>query len=279
MNTLLDSLQEPFVPDAITWKPGANKGDKCMALAYADLRAYMHRLDEVCGLDWSCRYVAWGEDRIMCELTISGVTRTSTGEMAAQDEKNEIGGTVAEAQAFKRACAMFGLGRYLYDLPSVWVGFDNAAKKISKEGQAELDRRYTAWYHKTMAERKQMTAPRQVDRATGEIIHSQPDKVQVDENGDVLFATEERQTLSEVQFKRLHAAGMKLYGKEEWDVQRHKLVEAVTNKRTLSSRELTPAEADRLIKGIERKQEEADTIQAQQGEAQEAKQAELATPF
>lgn len=121
--------------------------------------------------------------------------------------------------------------------------------------------------------------PRRVDMDTGEILHDQPAKVQVEENGDVIFATEQRQTLSDVQFKHLHAAGMKLYGKEEWDVQRHKLVEAVTNKRTLSSRELTPAEADRLIKGIEKKQLEADAIKAQQAAAQETQEAELVAPF
>src|SRR5215471_18688630 len=34
-------------------------------------------------------------------------------------------GTAAEAQAFKRACACFGLGRYLYNLEGGWVDLDN----------------------------------------------------------------------------------------------------------------------------------------------------------
>jgi len=33
-------------------------------------------------------------------------------------------GTSAEAQAFKRACACFGLGRYLYYCDGVWVDLD-----------------------------------------------------------------------------------------------------------------------------------------------------------
>lgn len=119
-----------------------------MAMAYADLRAYQERLDEVCGLDWSVVYKPWGDGRIICELTVCSVTRSSTGEMAAQDEKNGMGGTVAEAQAYKRAAAMFGLGRYLYDLPSVWVDYDAQSKRISKAGQMELDTRYAAWYSK-----------------------------------------------------------------------------------------------------------------------------------
>lgn len=146
--TLLDQLSLPFPPAAITWKPGHAKESKCMAMAYADLRAYQERLDEVCGLDWAVRYVTWGDTRIICELTICGVTRASTGEYDAQDAKNNMGGTVAEAQAFKRAAAMFGLGRYLYDLPSVWVEYDPTSKRITKAGTDELDNRYRAWFAK-----------------------------------------------------------------------------------------------------------------------------------
>lgn len=154
---IIKQLTRPFDPVAITWKPGATKDNRCLALAYGDLRAYQDRLDEVCGLDWSCKYVPWGDGRIICELTIGSVTRCSTGEMDNQDEKNGMGGTVAEAQAFKRAAAMFGLGRYLYDLPSVWVDFDAQRKRITEAGQKELDARYIAWYTKKMAALKTPT--------------------------------------------------------------------------------------------------------------------------
>ena len=151
--SLLEQLARPFEPAAITWKPGSatRDGDKCMAMAYADLRAYQERLDALCGLNWSVRYVPWGEARIMCELTIHGVTRSSTGEYDAQDAKNNIAGTVAEAQAFKRAAAMFGLGRYLYELPPVWVAYDAQRRQITDEGKAQLTSRYKTWYDKTMA--------------------------------------------------------------------------------------------------------------------------------
>src|SRR5262249_22928123 len=43
------------------------------------------------------------------------------GEEWAHDEN---AATRAEAQAFKRACACFGLGRYLYDLGRVWMDLD-----------------------------------------------------------------------------------------------------------------------------------------------------------
>jgi hypothetical protein len=138
-NAILEQLRAPFAPDRITFKPGkvARNGGGALGLAYADLRAYQERLDEVAGLDWSVRYRPWGE-RIICELTICGVTRASTGEMDDRSERAEIGGTVAEAQAFKRAAAMFGLGRYLYDLPQVWAEYDGVKRQFTEAGLAKL---------------------------------------------------------------------------------------------------------------------------------------------
>lgn len=147
---LLQQLERPFEPSSITWKPGSIRkdGTKALALAYGDLRAYMERLDEVCDMGWACAYTPWG-DRIICNLTIEGITRSSTGEPDRESERGEIAGTVAEAQAFKRACAMFGLGRYLYKLPSLWVEWDNDKKTFAPKGQQTLasllDRHYKDW--------------------------------------------------------------------------------------------------------------------------------------
>lgn len=139
MNYLLDELSKPFHPSRITWRPGALTGrkDKALALAYADLRAYQNRLDETCGMDWSVSYTPWG-DRIICHLTINGITRSSTGEPDSDSERSEIAGTTAEAQAFKRACAMFGLGRYLYHLPSVWVDYDAPNQRFTEKAKVRL---------------------------------------------------------------------------------------------------------------------------------------------
>lgn len=233
--TLLEQLAQPFPPEAIEWLPGSatKDGAKCMAMAYADLRAYQERLDEVCGLDWSVAYKPWGDGRIICELTICGVTRSSTGEMAAQDEKNGMGGTVAEAQAMKRAAAMFGLGRYLYNLPAAWVDFDSAAKRISKSGQTELDNRYAAWYSKTVAA-----------QAATKTTHKP---------ADVVFSKPAPPHASAQQMDELNTLGLKFYGGAEWMVQRAKLAEAVTKGATSDIGELQPAEAARLIEGIQRK--------------------------
>ena len=86
MNDYLPKLLRPFHPSNISFLPGATKGDRALALAYADLRAYMNRLDEVCGADWSVEYEPWGDNRIICRLTIGGVTRSSTGESDKESE-------------------------------------------------------------------------------------------------------------------------------------------------------------------------------------------------
>lgn len=150
-NEILDKLRLPFHPAQVEWKPGSLNGDKtrALAIAYADVRAYQNRLDEVCGLGWSVTYTPWG-DRIVCHVTIDGVTRSSTGEGDSQSERSEIAGTAAEAQAFKRACAMFGLGRYLYNLPTLWVEFEAGSKAFSERARARLDMIVNQHYRRVM---------------------------------------------------------------------------------------------------------------------------------
>jgi hypothetical protein len=123
-------LAEPFDTKYLSWRAGATTKDKAQAqaLVYADIRAYQERLDEAVGGDWDVTYQPWGEARIMCHLTVQGTTRSSTGEFDSSDKVAQ--GPVAEAQAFKRACVMFGLGRSLYDFPSKWVEYDAQKRKL-----------------------------------------------------------------------------------------------------------------------------------------------------
>lgn len=129
--TLLNALAEPFPQDAVQWRVGSVSRDKkrAQALPYAEPRVYEDRLNTVCPGDWSVRFVPWGENRIICELTIHGVTRSSTGE---ESDGGFAPGTAAEAQAFKRACSKFGLGRYLYDIGIDWLDYDEEKKRLVK---------------------------------------------------------------------------------------------------------------------------------------------------
>lgn len=268
MHELLLRLSEPFAPDAIVWKPGTltKEGNKCMAMAYADLRVYQSRLDEVCGLDWSCRYVPWSDGRIICELTIGGVTRSSTGEMDAQDEKNGMGGTVAEAQAMKRAASQFGLGRYLYDLPSVWVDFDPQRKRITDAGLKELENRYAAWYVKKKASAKASSALGLVggkeddDGAAG--MGQQGDKPKAVATNGVSYHADEvwtpRETvkaadaLSTVQATRIERLGVDVYG-ENFAAEAERLALWASNQKVNVIARLNAKQAAVLIAGLEKK--------------------------
>lgn len=169
--TVLQELERPFDPATITWKPGVMRkdGTAALALAYGDLRVYMDRLDDVCGLDWSVAYTPWG-DRLICNLTIGGITRSSTGEPDKESERGEIAGTVTEAHAFKRACAMFGLGRYLYKLPSIWADWDANKKEFAPAGKQKLagilDRHYKEWQAQHTASHRGPRQPEPVTRVT-----------------------------------------------------------------------------------------------------------------
>ena len=142
--SLLLQLREPFDVSELDFRPMIVTKDKKRALAavYADPRAYEARLDSIFP-DWECTYSTWGNDRIICHVTIAGVTRSSTGEMDKQSESQEIGGTAAEAQAFKRACTKFGVGRYLYEVKDLWAEYDEGKRAFTDAGLVELRRRMT----------------------------------------------------------------------------------------------------------------------------------------
>lgn len=226
-NEILTQLAAPFHPSRITWKPGAltGKKDKALALAYADLRAYQDRLDEVCGLDWSATYTPWA-DRIICHVTINGITRSSTGEADSASERNENSGSVAEAMAFKRACAMFGLGRYLYNMPSLWVEYDAPNQRFTEKAKARLQGVIAQHYQRWM------------DGQPGEL------EADADDSGDDAGAgggvSQETATLD--------ALGKELYG-NEWPRVRASNIKRLAGEEATT---LTKEQIQTLINGLKK---------------------------
>ena len=141
-DAVLTELAQPFEPEAVEFKAGATTQDKAraLALAYVDSRVYQARLDAVTP-DWRNEYTReYAGERVIvtCALTVTGVTRQAIGESlqasARQDGSTVIeenAATSAEAQAFKRACSAFGLGRYLYSVPQVWAEYDGARRQFT----------------------------------------------------------------------------------------------------------------------------------------------------
>jgi hypothetical protein len=137
---LFKELEVPFDPSVIEWRVTNATKDKTrgQVIPYADQRAYTDRLNLlVTPAGWTRKYAIHtsanfqrGKDQrivakilVTCELTIFGLgSHSATGEEWADDDN---AGTSAEAQAFKRACSCFGLGRYLYYFTGVWVDLDD----------------------------------------------------------------------------------------------------------------------------------------------------------
>lgn len=136
---LVEALEVPFDPSLIEWRV-QNRSDnnrRGQIFPYADPRAYTDRLNKLfTPAGWTRKYVVVASSTfershdkkviakvfVTSELTIFGInTNSGTGEAWA-DENNAL--TSAEAQAFKRACSCFGLGRYLYDFEGVWADLD-----------------------------------------------------------------------------------------------------------------------------------------------------------
>jgi hypothetical protein len=116
------ALLEPLPEKDIYWRVGSTTKDKSrgLALAYMDARGVMRRLDEVFGVHgWQDAYEETPSGRIICSLVclFDGPVTKSDG-AGATDIEGEKG---AISDAFKRAAVKFGIGRYLYDLPAVWV--------------------------------------------------------------------------------------------------------------------------------------------------------------
>ena len=135
----LEQLKAPFPIAAHYWKPGATTKDKkrALGLTYVDSRQYQTRLDQV-DPAWTISYTpSFLDGRILvnCKLTVMGITREDVGECASKDNNAY---TSAVAQAFKRTCAQFGLGRYLYDVPQVWAAYDGGRKRFSEQGLKAL---------------------------------------------------------------------------------------------------------------------------------------------
>lgn len=135
-NAIQAQLAAMFPADAIRWKPQAVNGNKAMAVAYLSARDVQNRLDAVLGVGgWGSNFEVIAGGSVMCRLSLKiddeWVTRTDVGSPSDQKDPGDRM-KAAVSDALKRAAIQFGIGRYLYDLPKQWVGY-NPAKKCLTE--------------------------------------------------------------------------------------------------------------------------------------------------
>ena len=147
VNKLLLELEVPFSPHQVRWRVTNATNDKKRGqiVPYADSRAYTDRLNVLfTPQGWTREYkvetmsnitrvkkgesIVSGKVLVTCTVTILGIgSHSGTGEEWADDDN---GMTSADAQAFKRACSCFGLGRYFYDIPPIWADLDQSRQPL-----------------------------------------------------------------------------------------------------------------------------------------------------
>jgi hypothetical protein len=124
----------------------SNDGRSGLILPFADPRAYTDRLNQLfTPAGWTREYtistvpsltrMERGRATVTSKVLVaSAVTinrlgsHTGTGEEWA-DRENAV--TAADAQAFKRACSCFGLGRYLYSFGETWVNLNQRGEPVA----------------------------------------------------------------------------------------------------------------------------------------------------
>lgn len=150
---LMAQLKEPFHPRDVHWRvlrKQKNNDKRGEVVAYVKSAVYRERLTALfTTAGWTSRCetamfsnltrdkngvkVNTGKILVTCTITIDGFgTHSSTGEEWA-DEDNAL--TTAEAQAFKRTCAFFGLGDYVSKIEKPWVDLDQYGNIVDKNGK------------------------------------------------------------------------------------------------------------------------------------------------
>ena len=136
-------LLAPFPPEAVSWRVGSTKTDKTsgLALAYIDARDVMDRLDDVVGPEnWQNKY-SHASGKVVCDIgiKIDGEWVWKADGAGDTDVEAEKG---ALSDAFKRAAVRWGVGRYLYNLGTIWVDLEKRGNSyvIAPSQKAKLEK-------------------------------------------------------------------------------------------------------------------------------------------
>ncbi len=133
---LAEALASPFDPREVRFKPAVVSGNRALALAYVDARVIQDRLDDVLGTtNWKDEYQVLPDSSVLCRLHLRLGDEWITKEDVGGPSEQPDGGDrmkAAFSDALKRAAVKFGIGRYLYRLPSQWVDYDPHKKQFVK---------------------------------------------------------------------------------------------------------------------------------------------------
>lgn len=131
---IMRRLQAPFKAEEIEWRVGGTTPDKSkgMALPYVTNRAIQNRLDELFGpFGWKNEFQPWKADSQLCGISVRDpVSGEWVTKWDGADNSNMEAVKGGLSDAMKRCAYQWGIGRYLYDVPSQWVKLDG--KKLGE---------------------------------------------------------------------------------------------------------------------------------------------------
>jgi hypothetical protein len=155
LHPLLENLRKEI---PYQWRVQSRNKDKTKAIcsAYIDARDVMNTLDKYCEHGWQtdvkelAGFIFYGIGVEVPELTsegkISGFSTTlwrwDTGARIEDNEKDnmyEQAGKSAASDALKRAAVQWGVGRFLYDLPTVTLPCDQYGNVVDERGNRVWD--------------------------------------------------------------------------------------------------------------------------------------------
>jgi hypothetical protein len=106
-------LRRPFTEHAVKFKVQATWTGGALIVCYIDARLVIERLNAVCPHLWFDEYQPIDGNRLLCRLTIDGITRHDIGE--------GYQGKGLWSDALKRAAVKFGVGVSLYAVPQTFL--------------------------------------------------------------------------------------------------------------------------------------------------------------
>src|SRR5947209_2362367 len=139
VEALTQALSAPFDAREVKFKPAVVTGNRALALAYVDARVIQDRLDDVLGVTgWQDEYECLPDGSAVCRLHLrlgdEWITKMDVGGQSEQPDEGDRR-KAAFSDALKRAAVKFGIGRYLYRLPSQWCDYDPHKKQFTRTPQ------------------------------------------------------------------------------------------------------------------------------------------------
>lgn len=153
----IEALYAPFPAEAHTVREGMrNKAKtKIRWFTYLNRVAVQKRLEDVFPGEWEFtvdrEYRTESYITFVVTMTIRGIKRTFNGGAALRykdDEFDQDTEKGAMTEAFRRVAALWGVGAYLYDGPTIWTdSYEEADWDKQKALQSEATQKWQRWYN------------------------------------------------------------------------------------------------------------------------------------